>query len=453
MNKWILLLCVFWISGFSILHGQHKNLVSGPWAGNIELRNAAIWLEVSPEVQSVEIRFIKANDKKDAFKTVVYKGPLGNEFNPVKIAINGLEIDTKYMYEVVLDGQTIAAKNYTFTTKDLWQYRKPAPDFTFLTGSCAYFNQPEYDRPGRVYGGDSSIFKTMAGVPAAFTLWLGDSWYTREVDYFTAWGMNYRLALDRSRKILQPLMTAMPQYFIWDDHDFGPNDAGKEFIFKKESRELFKQYTLNPSYGYNEEGIYTKYSYSDVDFFMTDNRYFRSHSKYPDSLNGKPNPDKTYFGKEQMEWLKNQLAASRATFKIIASGSQVLNFATRYDCMCSYSYEFNELLQFIRDAKIEGVLFLTGDRHHSEVIHYDFPGLYTLFDVTVSPFTAGVGYVRGDEKANPQRVPGTLVEDRNFGKIQISGNKGERVLTIEYRGTFGEKLASWSIKETTLKFK
>lgn len=442
--------CLMWQL---MLAQDHPHLLSGPMLGNVELRNISIWVEVKPEVKKVGVRYKAIDGKQSSQGEVYFKGELGKEFNPVKIELNGLLMSTRYQYEILLDDDVVKHSTFQFSTKDLWQWRKPTPDVAFLTGSCAYFNEPIYDRPGIPYGGDSSIFETMAKFPANFTVWLGDNWYTREVDYYTVWGMNYRPSLDRSRKVLQPLLRSMPHYFIWDDHDFGPNDAGTDFIYKKESREIFRNYTLNPSYGYQDEGIYTKFSYSDVDVFMTDNRYFRSHARYPDSINGQPNPNKTYFGRQQLEWLKNALLSSRATFKIIATGSQVLNFSTTYDCMCHYSYEFRELMNFIKEAKVEGVIFLSGDRHHSEVIKYEQPGMYTLYDMTVSPFTAGVGKVRGQELENPNRIKGTLIEDRNFGRVSVTGKRGERKLQIDYHGLKGEKLATWEISEQALKFK
>ena len=163
------------------ISAQNKNgLVSGPWAGNVELRNATIWLEVKPDVRSVAVKYSAINpDKKlsgPATGTVLYKGVLGNEFNPVKIELNGLKINTTYNYSVIINGKPITTSFVTkFTTKDLWQWRKPAPDFTFLTGSCAYFNEPEFDCPGKPYGGDYSIVETMANTPAAFLVWLGDN--------------------------------------------------------------------------------------------------------------------------------------------------------------------------------------------------------------------------------------------------------------------------------------
>lgn len=74
-----------------------------------------------------------------------------------------------------------------------------------------------------------------------------------------------------------------------------------------------------------KEGIYTIVNYADVDLILTDDRYFRSEEEMADSIGTKPSAAKTYFGAMQMEWLKNTLLNSRATFKLIVSGNQAVN--------------------------------------------------------------------------------------------------------------------------------
>ena len=442
---------IFMLISVSVAAQNKSGIISGPWAGNVELRNATIWVEVAPTVKHIAVQFAPVN-KPLQQQTVLFKNTPGNDFNPIKIELNGLDFNTTYQYSLLIDGKKIKPGFATkFTTKDLWQWRKPAPDFSFLTGSCAYFNESMYDRPGKPYGGDSSIFETMTNTTAAFHLWLGDSWYTREVDYNTAWGLNYRASRDRAQPILQKFMASMPQYAIWDDHDYGPDDIGKSYHLKEESRKTFMNFTVNPSYGENGMGIYSVINYSDVDVFLTDDRYFRSDDKMPDSINGTLNTDKTYFGNMQMEWLKNALLYSKATFKVIATGGQVLNPLSIAECMHSYTKEYNELMEFLASQKISGVLFFSGDRHHSEIIKLTRPGLYPLYDVTNSPYTAGVSTVKGVELTNPARVTGTLVEVQNFTKVSVSGNKNERVMKVEFIGVKGDKLSEWSVFEKELK--
>jgi alkaline phosphatase D len=463
MHRFIVFISITFFT--TTLFAQQNKLVSGPWAGNVGLRMATIWAEVSPTAKKVAVKYYDFYGKKYArnmidkkvkyFDTLLiqnYKGELGKDFNPIKIELNGLNFNTTYNYTLLIDDKEVKTNFPTkFTTQDIWQYRKPAPDFSFLAGSCSYFNEPVYDRPGKSYGGDSSIFETMANTSAAFHVWMGDNWYTREVDFESPWGMNYRASYDRSQKVIQKFMAAMPQYAIWDDHDYGPNDQGKSFIFKNETREIFSNYSVNPSYGQDGKGIYTKINYSDVDIFLTDSRYFRSEDDMPDSINGMPSPEKHFFGPTQMEWLKNSLQFSNATFKIIVIGSQTLNPLNKYECMQHYSYEYNQLKNFIATQKINGVVFFTGDRHHSEVIKVEQPNSYPLYDVTISPYTSGVSKPAGEEKNNPYRVAGTLVEAQNFGKISVSGAKDNRILKVDFLGIKGEQLGTWHVNAKELK--
>jgi alkaline phosphatase D len=198
MKKIISLFVATFISIF--LFAQPR-IISGPMLGPVELRDAKVWVEVSPEVKTVSLQYNKKGDIKNV-KTIFYKGELGNEFNPIQFTIGGLDFNSVYEYKIWINGKVTNAGG-EFVTKDLWQWRKPAPDFSFLTGSCAYFNQPVYDRPGKPYGLDSSIFESMAKEKAAFMLWLGDNWYTRDVDYYSEWGLWYRAQHDRALPILQ----------------------------------------------------------------------------------------------------------------------------------------------------------------------------------------------------------------------------------------------------------
>jgi alkaline phosphatase D len=424
-----------------------QRIVSGPMLGPVELRDAKVWVEVSPEVRSVNLQFNRKGSPVK--KNINFKGELGNDFNPVCFTVGGLEPNTTYEYRVNINGKS-SGKSGEFTTKELWQWRKPAPDFNFITGSCFYVNEPVYDRPGKPYGGDSSIVETMAKEKSAFMLWIGDAWYTREVDFYSEWGLWYRASHDRAFPVLQPLLKAMPQIAVWDDHDYGPNNMGKNYVLREASRKVFMNYFCNPSYGENGEGVYTMISYADADIFLTDSRYFRSPDYIKDSVNGKPNPDKKMLGGKQMEWLKNSLIYSNAPFKIIVSGSQVLNPVSTFDKLLDFRLEYDELMNFIADNKINGVIFLTGDRHHSEIIKVDRPGTYSLYDITVSPLTSGSSGYPAGEKINPYRVTGVSGK-QNYGKFSFSGPRNERKLKVEYLGIKGEKLGEWEISEKDLK--
>lgn len=425
---------------------------AGPMTGHTEFRTAKIWIEVAPEASDVSITFHPKN-APDNKKRISYHGELGNVYNPITFDLYGLEPGTIYEYTIkASDKHNAEEQKGSFATQELWIYHKPAPDFSFLAGSCSYFNDPKYDRPGKPYGGDSSIFITMAATKADFMLWLGDNWYTRPVDYHSKWGLWSRAHSVRSQPVLQKFLKAMPHYAIWDDHDFGPNNFGESYVYKADSRDVFKHYWANPSYGMNGKGIYTQFAYNDVAFFLLDDRTWRSSDDMKDSINGVPNIEKTMLGKAQMRWLKDALLQSKyASFKVIAIGSQILNTYSPFDCFYHYPAEHKELLDFIADNKIEGVIFFSGDRHHSEILKMERPGHYTLYEVTTSPLTSRLYNASDAEQGIPIVIKRTEGK-HNFSKVTVSGPAKKRTLSVTYYDKDGNTLESWSVNEQELSY-
>jgi alkaline phosphatase D len=160
------------------------------------------------------------------------------------------------------------------------------------------------------------------------------------------------------------------------------------------------------------------------------------------------------FGKEQIQWLKNALLQSNANgsinFRIIATGSQVLNPNSPFDCFRRFPAEYNDFLDFLAENKINGVVFFTGDRHHSEIIKLDRKGSYPLFDITSSPLTSGTHSFGGPEKDNPARVLG-IDKLQNYARVSFSGKSAERKMQIDFLGVKGELIKSWSITQAELK--
>lgn len=440
----------------SFVSGQESRLVmAGPALGYIEYRTAVIWLQVNPSVKKVAIKYWHEANASQA-RTVVYNQKLQQPFNAIKLQLTNLQYNTTYTYQCLIDGKTSVDLAGKFTTQDIWQWRKPAPDLTFIAGSCAYVNDPLYDRPGKPYGNDSSIFIQMAKEKASFMLWLGDNWYTREADYYSEWGLHNRPAHDRALPVLQPLYKAMSHHAIWDDHDYGPNNADKSFVLKETSRNVFMSNWSNPSFGEQGQGVYTKINRSDVDVMMLDDRWFRSSDNMPDSLDGKPNPNKKMFGDVQMEWFKTAMRQSQDDpnihWRIVATGSQVLNPFSPRDCFRHYPAEYNEMMQFLMVEKITGVLFITGDRHLSEINKIERPGGYPLYDVTASPLTAGFSGYAPEEVNNTSRIR-SIEKKQNYARLTFSGAGLQRKLVVDFIGINGEVLSSWSTSLADLQFK
>lgn len=435
---------------FGSLFAQHKKHQAGPMLGYVEQMEAGIWYQTNTDA-TVQIRYWKTSEPKTVLKSEVIK--TSKEMSYIaKFLLTDLYYGTEYSYEITIDGKKA---NFLYPlvvkTQDLWQWRKPAPDFTLAMGSCLYVNDPEFDRPGKGYGGDGigavQILQSIANKKPDVMLWTGDNVYYRDPDFYSKTRLDYRNRQARSLKEIQQILATAANYSTWDDHDFGPNDADRSYRLKEEALDLFNKYWFNPSSGeVNNKGVYYYFTWSDVDFIMTDDRYYRAPNKLKDST-------KDYFGQTQLTWIKDRLLNSFAPFKVIINGNQSINMNNPYEGFQGFKKEQNDLLAFIKEHKIEGVVFLSGDRHHTELLKLQLDGMYPLYEFTNSPLTSSPNTRLGAEQNNPLRVDGTLVNDqRNFGFMRVSGEKGKRMMVLQTYSSKGELLWERSISETELKF-
>lgn len=423
-------------------------LRAGPMLGWVALRSAAVWVQTERPAR-VQLRVVPAGRPEAAF-LLPERASAEAEDCALTLVVDGLEPGTRYEYELYLDGKRVARPwPLAFGTPPLWQYRTPPPDVTFLAGSCAYVKEAPYDRPNSPYGDSTAIYRTMAGEQADAMLWLGDNVYLREVDYDSPRGIFARYRHDRALADLQPLLAAMQHVATWDDHDYGPNDSDRTYALKDVALTAFRRYWPAPATGLPDvPGVFQRRSFGDVDLFMLDDRYYRDPNGWP------AGPDKTYLGRAQLEWLKGALVSSRATWKLIAGGGQFLNPGSRYETLARYPQEQAALLDWIGSRRVEGVVFLSGDRHHSELLKLDRPGGYPLHELTSSPLSSGVHEIHQDnpEFQNNLRVPDTLVMQRNYSVLRFTGPPEERLLTIEVKSESGDQLWERRIERKSLVF-
>lgn len=392
--------------------------------GYVQLREAAIWLQTKGPAE-VYLTYYDSAAPKILFRTPPFQTTADKAYT-AKFILGPLEPGRVYFYTVYINKKPVVLPYPTkFRTLPLWKWRTSPPDFQFVVGSCAYINDPSYDRPGEPYGGEYEIFGHILEAKPDFMVWLGDNVYLREADWNSRSGVLYRYTHTRSLEGLQPLLAYCPHYAIWDDHDFGPNDADRSFWNQRATREAFTLFWANPSYGVPAapEGITTFFEWGDAEFFLLDNRTYRAPNK-------RTTGDRSYFGRAQLEWLIDALKSSKATFKFVVCGGQILNPTEGFENMIGYRAERETLLARLAEERIAGVVFLTGDRHFSEMSRYQLPSGQWLYEITSSPLTASPFSEAEKREKNPYRLEGTLTPKRNFILIRVEGPERERVLRI-----------------------
>jgi alkaline phosphatase D len=409
-------------------------LQSGPMLGYSDMRESMIWVQTASEA---EVFAVYEDVTKPGLYWQTNKVITSKAFAfTARLIADMVEPGNRYRYKIYINEKVVDLPYSTeFRTPPIWKWRTDPPEFTLLTGSCAYINQVEYDRSGKPYGGDYGIFTRMAEQKADLMLWLGDNLYLREPDWNTWNGIIKRYSHTRSIPELQPLLSSTQNYAIWDDHDFGPDNSCKSFFNKDQTLEAFRLFWGNSTYGTREmEGAISSFQWGDADFFLLDNRWYRD----PDEI---IKEGKTMLGEKQLEWLLYNLVTSKATFKIVALGGQFLTDATNAESYSANGFEKEreQIIDFIYTYNIKNVVFLSGDVHFSELSVLKKEGEPTIYDCTFSSLTAGSN-TSGASWKNSFRIPGTVVMENNFGMLKWSGPVKARKLTVSCLSRDNHKL-------------
>lgn len=437
--KNILLSCLFVLFSFVSL-SQETLLKSGPMVGYSDFREVLIWVQTT-EPATVKIGYFTTNETEKFTENIqtTVEGDLIAKLTP-----NEVDYGKTYTYKLYIN-DVYVPRSYTlaFQTQTLWQFRTNPPDFKIAIGSCNFINEKKDDRP-KPYGDQYQIFNSILAKKPDLMVWLGDNTYLRTPDFMTERGIRHRFRHTRAVPELQAFLGSVHHYATWDDHDFGPNDSDRSYVNKKMTEKAFNDYwgNLNTNAAGNG-GVTQHFAWNDVEFFMLDDRYHRAP-------NNDPNKDKDYLGKQQLDWLIDALTNSNATFKIVVNGGQVISDVDGFENYATYPTERAQLLQRLHDSKIEGVLFISGDRHHTEISRLERENAYPLIDITCSPLTAGTHNPR--DEGNTLQVKDKTYFNRNFGIMDISGERKDRTLLLTIYDTDGNKVFDYEIKAQELRY-
>lgn len=359
------------LTGCASLAPPAPGALVGPLVGHVTDRSAAIWMYGGPDAR-FRIDVSRIDGATDAPAQSVEFGPAAGTTPAALVTLGDLEPQTRYRYAIVPLHDPAA---------------RPAWERAGDGGIAGTFTTaPPPGTPGRFTAAVASCIKTRPSMQAAWPLLLaqepsiqlllGDNAYSNSTDPRVI--RDAHLAV-RSMPGFASVIRQVPTWAIWDDHDYADNNAGAEAEGKERSLRAFKALWPNPAAGLDAApGVFHRFAWGDVEFFMLDVRYERTNVSEPDG------PEKQMLGPAQLAWLADALAGSTATFKVIASGSTLRE--SPYDGWRDYDFARRRLFSMIADAGIEGVLFVTGDVHYSVVDTHDAAetGTYALTEVISS---------------------------------------------------------------------
>lgn len=393
---------------------SRARLELGPVLGHGSDGGARIWIKASKAATSTVI----IGERQDLRDGLRMSGPdltAETDFMAI-VEVPGLRPATRYFYKIVIDDRPGSAAASSFITPPL---DDTAGRLRFAVTSCV--GLPDDAAPA---------WAELAKVPIDLLLQLGDNVYAGSTDP----DVQRRIYYAHRRIPAHGAVAARtPSLAIWDDWDFAGDNSDGAVAGKELSLQTFKQLWPNPGFGQpSDPGVYFKFSWGDVDFFLLDGRYHRSPNDAPDD------DQKTMLGAAQLAWLKRELAASEATFKFLASGSEWQSRG-REDSWRSFLRERNELFRFIEDHGITGVVLLSGDRH----VTAGYQVLGRFVEVTSGPF----GAENHEPPYNPDEMF-LLHDDGNFFVVfEVDTTASAPALTLEVhqvgRGLVRKRALSW----------
>jgi len=189
---------------------------------------------------------------------------------------------------------------------------------------------------------------------------------------------------------LQAMHAAHAFHAIWDDHEVENDYAGtnegdvvrRDIPFEQRKANGYRSWREHlPLLG--DRRIYGRVPLgANADVFLLDERQYRSAQvcePVTPCPQARTRTDVTLLGAEQKAWLKDELAGSRATWKLLMNQVMVMALdlptgtpinADQWD---GYEAERRELLQHVLDRGIQNVSWLTGDIHtfFAGTVHVD----------------------------------------------------------------------------------
>jgi len=397
-NKLLLILYAFVIVSCNLSEkDKAKSSVLYMLSGGITSTEASVTVKTDSISEGKNVRVVLSEN--DEFKppyifsdTKQLADSLQN-FRILKFSFKGLKTNTTYYYRAEVDNMIADNKTGVFTTFP----KENQPASFKIAFSCGNKDYPETGETLDSIN-NKSVFDSIRNEKPLFFLHTGDFHYGNLAENnLMQQKNNYESRLQGKQAFLYQ---NVPLVYIWDDHDFGPNNCGK-YSHSKPASHWFYRHTF-PHYelaGTDTTPIYQAFTVGRVRFIITD---LRTESE-PSSSNNPyianfdstqwiktrdsegnvevampDSPQKSMMGTMQKKWFKNELLKAKDTYGLIVwvSTRPWIGTGKNTDQWWGYSYERREIAKFIHENKINNLCFISGDMHGAAIDNGSHNGYY-----------------------------------------------------------------------------
>ena len=379
-------------SAIASVAAADENPVQWVWSGSVTAHSAVVKAKADPA--SEPPRLIVSDRSHE---------PVGRSPSGVAtFRLENLRPETEYTYEVALAGRTRREGRFrTFADGPL--------SFRFAFASCART------------GSSSSVFETIESLEPLFFLHMGDLHYE---DIATNDVGRFRKAFDAvlSSERQSSLYRSAPIVYVWDDHDYGPNDSDRTHPGKPAALQAYEETVPHYPLERDDDGapldLRQAFSVGRLRFVVTDVRAHRAPEGEPDG------PGKTMLGTSQREWLLHQLEAAKDGHELIVWVNAVpwIARAGSGHGWGRYAWERRLIADRIRElGLVDRLLMVSGDAHMVAIddgTHSNF-ATDARTDEPAFPVVHAAPLDRSPSRKGGPYSHGTAARKRLFGLIPI----------------------------------
>ncbi len=404
----------------SVAELPDDTLVEWIWTGGVTAHEATVVAKPDDEIATVLLR--DATDGTIVGESTGAPDPAGI----VRVRFDDLSADHRYEVELVDDdgAATVEAEFDTFPDG--------ASDLLIALGSCM-----------RV-GTNGAVFDAIGVLDPDLFVVDGDFHYAN-IDTPDADRFREVLDLQLSQPGPSNLLRHVPIGYVWDDHDYGGNNADATSPTRPTALAVYREYV--PSYVRTDpaDPIYQAFDLGDVRVVLTDVRSARSPADQPDDA------DKTMLGAQQKEWLQEELLAARDRYALTIWVNPVPwigEAEAGADGWAGYATERAELADFVADHDIDRLLMLSGDAHMVAIDDGSNSGYATDGSPGFPVLHAGALDRPGHTKGGPYS-DGAIPGGGQFGVVEIvHATDGDVVVRLTGRNWQGETLLEYEFELT-----
>ena len=270
---------------------------------------------------------------------------------------------------------------------------------------------------------EQKLWKDIIKEKADIWIWLGDNIYGDSEDPKV---LQEKYNKQKAHPDYQTMVSQMKIHGIWDDHDYGVNDGGKEFPSKVGSQKALLDF-LDVSHDdirRSRAGIYydelIKSGDLKIHMIFLDTRYFRDNLKKAKGENI-ANLEGTILGSTQWEWFEDKLLNTESDLNLIASSIQAIPEEHRFEKWSNFPLERARLFDLLSKDQVQHNIIISGDRHIGEISSIDHHDT-EIIDITSSSLTHGW---RNERQEFNKHRHGTIVYNENYGLLKIDKTEGK----------------------------